>query len=109
MSEICFQVNLSPRDALNTLIREEDADLIHKELKNLTDGHSFGVLVFEKYFMRVKNKAALVVIADDTSGTTDIRAIATGSSESVLFNLDWGAADDFASSVKDILKKYIIG
>ena len=108
MSEINFKVSLNLKDALDILKRKEDADLVHDEIKTLNDGSSFGVLVFEKYFMRVKNRAALVVIADNTNGTTEIRAVATGSSEGVIFNFDWGAADDFAESAEDILKEYVI-
>ncbi|WP_240985704.1 DUF6054 family protein [Acididesulfobacillus acetoxydans] len=47
-----------------------------------------GTLVFEKYFMRVKNRVVLVVIIDNIYGQTDVRAISTGSSEGMIFNFD---------------------
>ncbi|WP_374020880.1 DUF6054 family protein [Paenibacillus thiaminolyticus] len=41
-------------------------------------------------------------------GRTHVRAISTGSSEGLFFNIDWGAASNFTSSVERILEKYII-
>ncbi|MDR3600461.1 MAG: DUF6054 family protein [Desulfosporosinus sp.] len=37
-----------------------------------------------------------------------MRAISTGSSEGMIFNFDWGAADSFASSVQKVLERFII-
>lgn len=71
------------------------------------NGIYIGTLIFEKYFMRVKNRVALVVIIDNIYGQTDVRSVSTGSSEGMIFNFDWGAADSFASSVHDILGDYI--
>ncbi|SYX86180.1 conserved protein of unknown function [Paenibacillus alvei] len=45
---------------------------------------------------------------DNLRGVTNVRVVATGSSEGLIFNFDWGAADDFASSVESILEEYII-
>jgi len=108
MSLCNFKVKISPEHALSLVKENENADLIHEEINNLGDGRSIGTLIFEKYFFRVGNRAALVVIADNIKGVTDVRAIATGSSQGFIFNFDWGAADDFAHSVKDILKDYIV-
>lgn len=102
------KVSVAPGEALRLVADELNADLVHSELHELGGGKEFGVYVFEKYFMRVGNRAALTVVAENTGGATSVRAIATGSSQGVLFNFDWGAADDFAFSVKDILKQYIV-
>ncbi|MEQ7050938.1 DUF6054 family protein [Paenibacillaceae sp. P-4] len=53
-------------------------------------------------------RAALIVMIDNLRGVTNVRVVATGSSEGLIFNFDWGAADDFASSVESILEEYII-
>lgn len=108
MSICNFKVKINPQYALNLVKENENADLVHEELNDLGNDRSIGILVFEKYFMRVGNRAALVVIADNIKGITDVRAIATGSSQGLIFNFDWGAADDFAYSVGDILREYII-
>lgn len=86
----------------------EDADLVHEELNSVGEGKYIGILVFEKYFMRVGNRAGLIVIIDNTEGETEIRVIATASSQGMIFNFDWGAGDDFADSVKRILEYYIV-
>ncbi|AFM41374.1 hypothetical protein Desaci_2424 [Desulfosporosinus acidiphilus SJ4] len=108
MSTYNFKVSMSPIEALDIVKQNVDADLVHEEIHDLGNGNYIGTLIFEKYYMRVKNRVALVVIIDNIYGQTDVRSIATGSSEGMIFNFDWGAADSFASSVKDILDDFII-
>ncbi|MDR3600951.1 MAG: DUF6054 family protein [Desulfosporosinus sp.] len=103
-----FKVSISPKEALELVKQNENADLVHEETHDLGNGIYIGTLVFEKYFMRVKNRVALVVIIDNIYGKTDVRAISTGSSEGMIFNFDWGAADSFASSVQKVLERFII-
>ncbi|GGJ01649.1 hypothetical protein GCM10010885_08550 [Alicyclobacillus cellulosilyticus] len=109
MAKLEFSVQLPPADALAKVRDNLDADLVHEELHDLGGGRGIGTLIFERYFFRTKNRAALIVIADNLSGTTQVRAIATGSSEGLIFNLDWGAADDFVEWVADILREDVIG
>lgn len=108
MSIYNFKVSISPREALELVKQNGNADLVHEETHDPGKGICIGTLVFEKYFMRVKNRVALVVIIDNIYGQTDVRAISTGSSEGMIFNFDWGAADSFASSVQKILESFII-
>jgi hypothetical protein len=108
MSTYNFKVSISPIEALDLVKQNEDADLVHEETHDLGNGRYIGTLIFEKYYMRVKNRVALVVIIDNIYGQTDVRSIATGSSDGMIFNFDWGVADSFANSVQDILSDYII-
>lgn len=108
MSTLNFKVSIPPIEALDLVKQNENADLVHEEIHDLGKGIYIGTLIFEKYYMRVKNRVALVVIIDNIYGETDVRSIATGSSEGMIFNFDWGAADSFAGSVQDILDEYII-
>jgi hypothetical protein len=108
MSTYNFKVSISPIEGLDLVKQNEDADLVHEETHDLGNGRYIGTLIFEKYYMRVKNRVALVVIIDNIYGQTDVRSIATGSSDGMIFNFDWGAADSFANSVQDILSDYII-
>lgn len=108
MSTYNFKVRINPQDTLNLVKEKENADLVHEEINDLGDGRFIGTLAFEKYFIRAGNRAALVVIADNIKDVTDVRAIATGSSQGMIFNFDWGAADDFANGVEEILREYII-
>lgn len=108
MGKCDFKVSISPVEALSFVRDNEDAELVHEETHDLGDGRYIGTLIFEKYFMRVSSRVALAVIADNINGVTGIRAISTGSSQGLFLNFDWGASDDFAYSVKEILDKYII-
>lgn len=108
MSKYNFKVNISPKEVLGIVKEKIYADLVHEEIHDLGNEANIGTLVFEKYYMRVKNRVALVVIVDNIKENTDVRVISTGSSEGFIFNFDWGAADDFAYSVKTMLKDYII-
>lgn len=108
MSKETFRVTLSPKEALQKVRDEENADLVHEELNDAGAGKYIGTLIFEKYYFRSKNRAALIVIVDNLKGMTEVRAISTGSSEGLIFNFDWGAADDFAASVSDILAEFIV-
>ncbi|GFP78196.1 DUF6054 family protein [Clostridium fungisolvens] len=108
MSKYNFKVNITPNKAFSLVKNSQSADLVHEEFFELENGVCTGTLVYEKYYMRTSNRAALVVIIDNIKGYTDVRAIATGSSEGWLFKFDWGAADNFAASIEKILKEYII-
>ncbi|MFA7532756.1 MAG: DUF6054 family protein [Tissierellaceae bacterium] len=108
MSKYSFSVNISPVEALNIVKRNQNADLLHEETIDLGDGRSVCILVFEKYYFRAENRAALTVIIDNTKGKTNVKSIAAGSSKGLLFGFDWGAGDDFAYSIKSMLEKYTI-
>lgn len=108
MSKISFNVKITPLNAIGIIKSSQDADLVHEEYNEIDKNKSIGTLIYEKYYFRTKNRAALIVIIDNINGTTNVRVIATGSSEGLFFNFDWGAADDFVGSVEEILNEYII-
>jgi len=108
MSKANFRVTISPEEAFHRVRDEQNADLVHEELIDLGQGRQFGTLVFEKYYLRTKNRAALIVLIDNVQGVTDIRVVGTGSSEGIFFNFDWGASDNFVNSVVEILQDFII-
>ena len=108
MSISSFKVSITPQKAYDLLKNHENADLVYEEFTRLENGLSTGTLIYEKYYMRTSNRAALVIMIDDFKGNTEVRAVATGSSQGMFFNFDWGAADSFASSVERILENYIV-
>lgn len=108
MAVIEFNVNITPKDTFNILRREINAELIYEELKSIDKGMEIAILIFEKYYFRAENRASLTVIVDNLNGNTSLRVIAAGSSKGMFFNFDWGAADNFAESVRKILNQYII-
>ncbi|NQS76794.1 MAG: hypothetical protein HQP61_10255 [Peptococcaceae bacterium] len=111
MSKLAFKVNITPAEALGKVKDHhlsEGNELIHEELYDLGEGKAIGTLVFQKYYFRAGNRAALVVIADNLKGYNEVRSIATGSSQGAIFNFDWGAADDYAASTKKALKAHVL-
>lgn len=108
MSKINFKISISPEEALEIVKQNHDAELVHEELLGIGEGKFVGTLIFEKYYFRTSNRAALIMICDNINGTTEVRSVGTGSSQGLIFNFDWGAADEFAHSVKEILEKYVI-
>lgn len=108
MSTYNFKVNITPGQALDLVKERQSADLVHEEFFNVGEGKYIGTLIFEKYYFRASNRAALVVIIDNFKGETEVRSVSTGSSQGMIFNFDWGASDNFANSVKEILKNFVI-
>lgn len=108
MSTRMFDLNISPIKALDMVRESVDADLVYEETKDLGNNHYIGTLIFEKYYMRVSNRVALIVIIDNIKDTTNVRVISTGSSQGMFFNFDWGASENFVYSVESILEEYII-
>ncbi len=108
MSKREFNLNISPLEAMKVIKSHENADLVHEEILDIGNGIYVSTLVFEKYYFRVSNRVALIVIIDNTKETTNVRVISTGSSEGMFFNFDWGASKNFTSSVEEILSSYII-
>ena len=105
-----FNVSLSPVEALSLVKTglSENAELVHEELNNMGTNLSIGTLIYERYFFRSGNQAGLVIIIDNLQGVTNVRLIAVGSSNSLIFKIDWGAGKSFASSVEKVLSSYII-
>ena len=108
MSKYVFSVSLSPKEAMEKIKYEQNAELVHEDLFALGEDKYICILVFEKYYFRVENRAALTVIIDNTTGKTRVKSIASGSSKGIIFNFDWGAGDSFARSICNILAKYKI-
>ncbi|EHQ60414.1 hypothetical protein PDENDC454_20577 [Paenibacillus dendritiformis C454] len=86
--------------ALELVKDNQNANLVHEEYHDLQKGTFIGTQGYENYYFRSKNRVALVVIIDNLYGRTHVRAISTGSSEGLFFNIDWGAASNFTSSVE---------
>ena len=107
MSQSKFIVSLMPSQVMSKVKGEESSDLVYEEFYDIGDGRYYGTLIFEKYFMRTSSRAALAVLVNNLNGRTIVTSVATGSSQGMIFNFDWGAADSFAESVRRILESYI--
>lgn len=83
------------------------SDDVFSDTRSTGDGRTVAIAVYEQYFMRVSNRIALTLVADDLGGdgTTLVRVIVTGSSRGLILNIDWGAAGSYATSAMDILSR----
>ncbi|WP_379127116.1 DUF6054 family protein [Paenibacillus sp. sgz500958] len=105
-----FNISLTPYQALS-LIRDtlpRNSELVHEEINDAGDGRMIGTLVYERYFFRSANQAALVIIIDNLQGVTNVRLIAAGVSNGMILKIDWGAGASFVSSVEKLLEPYVI-
>lgn len=104
MAEKIFTVSISPVEAQLIVENDISAELVYSDKYDLGNGKVLAISIFEKYFFRSSNRAALTVIFENSYGDTQVKAISTGSSQGILFNIDYGAADSFVNSVEKILK-----
>ncbi|WP_379152794.1 DUF6054 family protein [Paenibacillus sp. sgz5001063] len=105
-----FNVSLQPEEVL-IMVKEGmpvSSELLYEEHNELGDGYSIGTMIYERYFFRSGNQAALVIIFDNLQGVTNVRLIAAGASKGIVMKLDWGAGQSFASSVEKLLSDYIL-
>lgn len=109
MAKYGYEVNIEPEKAARIIKNAEFADLLHEDIISEGNGKTVITLVFEKYYMRVEGRAALVVIIENVSNTTEVRVITAGTSKGMIFNFDWGASDNFAYNIKELLSDYITG
>ena len=70
-------------------------------------GMYVAVTVYQQYFMRVGNRAALTIIVSGSpdNDSTIVKTIATGSSRDFIIDFDWGAAGAFAHEPIELLKR----
>ena len=108
MAQLNFKISLTTREEYNMLQDFHNAELVYDEFKSPGEGKYIAIMIFEKYYFRSENRAAMTVIIDNFADTTSVTAVAAGSSQGIIFNFDWGAADDFAESVRKFFKDHII-
>lgn len=61
------------------------------------------VVVCDKHFFRVSNRVSLTVVVATDSSATRVTAMGSGGGASLLWRFDWGAEEDFASSLEEAL------
>lgn len=63
------------------------------------------VTVYDKYYARNSSRASLTLTIAGYHENISISAIGAGGGNGIFFNYSWGAEDDLAIKVKDILRK----
>jgi hypothetical protein len=74
------------------------------EVRCSVGGYPVRVMVFDKYYMRVKNRASLTVVVTGENGTVRVDVVASGGGQGAIFSFSWGAEENFASTVENILR-----
>lgn len=109
MQVLSIELSLDPVEAFKTLKRSMSAEVVYSDVKEVTGGFTSCILVFEKYYMRNSSRASLTVTIHNFDGHTKVTAIPSGGSQGMFLNFDWGAGDQFAGSVIQIFKPWLIG
>lgn len=113
MSVKDFTVKISPNEAADLIqseiLRGNISGTLVDHYVRTTGSSEVHVLIMEKYYMRSNNRASVTTTIDNFDGSTRIHVVAAGSSEGVFFRFDWGAGNNFATSVERALEQYIIG
>ena len=102
-----FTVTLSPVEAQELLDINLWEKQVFSDVYKLGQGIYIFITVYEKYYMRNGSTAGLVIICENTTGSTLVKVNSIGSGEGI-FNIDWGAGEDFVDKVKDLISDYII-
>ena len=107
-----FTVSVSPKeaiDAIETYVVKGSISgtPVDRYVRRIGEYEVY-VVILEKYYMRSSNRASLTVTIDNFDGKTKVHAVASGGSEGVFFRFDWGAGNNFANSVEDALKPYLL-
>jgi len=64
------------------------------------------LMVYEKYFMRVKNRVSLSIMLKEVNQKTEIIAIGSGAGQGALFSFDWGSELDFVIDFTRLMESF---
>lgn len=64
------------------------------------------LIVFEKYFMRVKNRVSLSIMLSEINHKTEIIAIGSGAGQGAIFSFDWGSEEDFVYDFTQFMESF---
>ncbi len=66
-----------------------------------SDGHFFGVIVGEKYFLRTDSDTAIIAVVSGNEDSTIIDIMAAGGKQGLILHWDMWTHEDFIRSVKN--------
>lgn len=89
------------------LSQSSESTVFH-EIRDFGNDTKIATIACEQYYIRTSNRVALFITIHNLSGQTEVTAISTGSSQSMLFKFDWGAAQNYLKSITDALKPVTI-
>lgn len=109
MAIMTFRGTLDPLETVNQIrilfpstgVSVQLVDEAHR----LMSGSETHLLVFEKYFMRVKNYVSLSVMISADQGVSEVVAVGSGAGSDVIFSFDWGSEEDIVYSFAKTIEK----
>lgn len=102
-----FNVSISPSQVVELVNDKFKGSVLDTEFYKLENNKSIYINTYEKYFFRTNSNGTVILICDDTTNITKIKLITSGT-ESGLASMDLGVANNLISSIREILKNYII-
>ena len=107
MAIMIFRGDVSPQTAVSQIKQQFPSTGLSVELVDeahkLMNGSEAHLLVFEKYFYRVKNRVSLSLMITHENGVTDIHAIGSGAGQGAIFNFGWGSEESLVSSFASMI------
>lgn len=79
-------------------------ELVDSVVRNL-GGISVYIMVFEKYFFRVSNRASLTVVVTGDAYCSTVDAIGSGGGTGAVFRASYGAEGSFVGTVEQVLTR----
>lgn len=64
------------------------------------------LIVYEKYYMRVKNRVSLSIMLSEVNARTEIIAIGSGAGQGALISFDWGSEEDFVYDFTRLMESF---
>lgn len=110
-AEFTLRIGASAQD-VHQVLREGmgHVELVSEDVfRGAADGTYIAILLYQHFFMRVKNQVALMLIVSGDSQSTTVKSVSCASSSDVVFRIDWGAAGDFAVEPIELLKQHYRG
>jgi len=107
MAIMIFKGAVAPQTALSLIKQQFPSTGLSVELVDeahkLMNGSEAHLLVFEKYFYRVKNRVSLSLMITHENGMTEIYAVGSGAGQGAIFNFGWGSEESLVSSFASMI------
>lgn len=95
----------APAREVHTFLRKgmDHVELVSEDVFESGEDY-IAVMLYQQYFMRAGNRAALMLVVAGRGGETRVKAVATGSSRDLVLDWDLGAAQDFVEEPLNLLR-----
>lgn len=102
-----FNVSISPNEVVKIVNEKFNAKIAGAEIYKLENNKFLYISIYEKFLTRTNGDNAVILMCDNSSNVTCVKIIAAATGGG-MFSVDFGAAKNLISSVREILSDYII-